>query len=148
MKRLGIAHSGFSFAPQNLNVQWVGAQKKAWIGDKPGSSITLSVNTGVDAQHNLTTYGGKPVEVQLIHVRSWRRMGIATVRCVKNCRCKDSELQGHWTRKATLTDIFRLEVRASCVPSCPLRRYNLASSHCASALCRLASTRNATSRSQ
>ena len=50
------------------------------------------------------------LQVHLLFLRSWRGMGRALVECEGGCECEATELEGHWERQATLTDLYTLQV--------------------------------------
>lgn len=50
------------------------------------------------------------MQVHLLYLRSWSGMGRAQVACAGGCRCNATELDGHWERQATITDLATLQV--------------------------------------
>lgn len=77
-------------------------------GRTPGASGSLRFDSdlgGLSAQGGNTT-----VQVHLLFLRSWQGMGRARVECASGCACEPVELDAHWEREATLTDLTTLQV--------------------------------------
>lgn len=91
------------------------AQKWGLTATRPGARATLLVDT------ELGGLSGKlaAVQVHLLFLRSWHGMGRALLECSKGCKCEQTELDGHWDREATLTDLYTLQVSPH--PQCRLR---------------------------
>ncbi|PSC68178.1 Acyl-coenzyme A thioesterase THEM4 isoform A [Micractinium conductrix] len=106
---------GFKYEARAPDEDTFVAQKWGLTASKPGASATLRVDT------ELGGLSGKmdAVQVHLLFLRSWRGMGRALVECEGGCECEATELEGHWERQATLTDLYTLQVSPH--PRCQLR---------------------------
>jgi hypothetical protein len=62
------------------------------------------------------------MQVHLLFLRSWTGMGRASLRCTGGCKCQAQEMDGHWDRQATLTDLFTLEVSGGRRAAAPFPR--------------------------
>ncbi|EFN59953.1 expressed protein [Chlorella variabilis] len=97
---------GFKYEPRAPDEETYVAQKWGLTADQPGAWATLEIDSGLGGLSGKL----KSVQVHLLFLRSWGGMGRARVECAKGCRCKSQQLDGHWDRQATLTDLFSLEV--------------------------------------
>lgn len=108
-------YQGFKFEPRAPQESTFVAQKWGLTATRPGARATLLVDT------ELGGLSGKlaAVQVHLLFLRSWHGMGRALLECSKGCKCEQTELDGHWDREATLTDLYTLQVSPH--PQCRLR---------------------------
>ena len=76
--------------------------------NKSGSVAALELDTSLGG----VSGKGKAVQLHLLYLRSWRDMGRAALTCARGCKCDAVELDGHWEREATITDLYTLQVGA------------------------------------
>lgn len=108
-------YEGFKFEARSPQESSFVAQKWGLTATEPGAHATLLIDSAL---------GGVPgskeqVQVHLLFLRSWRGMGRALLECSQGCVCEAKELEGHWDRQATLTDLHTLQVTPH--PKCRLR---------------------------
>jgi hypothetical protein len=85
-----VSKEGFEYineAPQSPRPKW------GYVATKPGSKLSLKVST-------MASSGGKgvkslPVLVELAHLKSYTKMGIAEVTCSNGCTCNKTEVDGY-----------------------------------------------------
>ena len=72
----------------------------------PGASATLRFDSDLGG---LSRQRGARVMVHLLYLRSYQGMGRARVECGGGCACDAADLDAHWDRQATLTDLTTLQ---------------------------------------
>lgn len=106
LEKAAADYKGFEWKSEAPGALSIADQKWGWIAEKPKSWITFKVDTTIpeDAPK------GRHTKIGVGYLASYENMGKAMVSCVENCECKQKVLDGHWTSRFSLLQIYNLRV--------------------------------------
>ncbi|KAL4426174.1 hypothetical protein ABPG77_007456 [Micractinium sp. CCAP 211/92] len=103
-----VRHSqGFAYRAERPNKPTRLEQKWGWSGFKPGEWVDMVFDS---REHNDSRNRERKVIATLIFLRSYENMGTARVACFSGCRCRNTTIDGTWSKRASLMQHHSFEV--------------------------------------
>lgn len=103
------AHDGFEWINENPDGD---RPKFGWISTKVGSTMTMKVDTNSVTGENKFPSNNNMV-VELMHLKSYEHMGVASVKCTSGCTCDESKFDGHHEERNSQLNIHKIMVSQS-----------------------------------
>lgn len=95
-----IRHSrGFAYRAERPDKPSRLEQKWGWSGFEPGEWVDLLFDS---REHPNSTDNRREVTATLVFLRSYELMGTARVACSSGCQCRNTTIDGTWSKRASL----------------------------------------------